>query len=290
MLPFPPRQRLNSKNEAFSLIELLITVAVIAVLVGILVPSFNLLRSSAKKTDCMNRQRNTGIAMLRYTMDNKGFFPFYSNGNASGSEMKMWYNIISDDWIRANAVTNVANMNSFDSNLLRNFFCSEDPNQRPSFSQFNTMQTNHYISIGYNLMGLGERKYLSTGAIAPNGSSGPFFNRDLSPWDANNPTDMARLPNIMNPSQKIMIGDSWRNAWPGTNTQKYGHAQLGWVIGMTGNFYPRHSAGMMGNITCVDGRVISIKSTKPYDDVTLYRSIDTGGVGSGDLSTWWNRR
>lgn len=264
-----PRLHCHLRQKAFTLVELLIVMAVIAVLLGILIPTINTVRSSGKKMDCMNRQRSTGIAMIRYTGDNKGYFPFYTNGDGAGSKKKMWYSIISDDWNRATE-SDMATMKAFDPNLIRNFFCAEDPNQRPDLIKWGTMQTNHNISIGYNLMGLGER---NTGGA----------------WDPINPTGMARITAIANPSEKIMIGDSWWNSWPNPNTEKYGHAQLGWVSGMTGCLYPRHGNGMLANLTCVDGRVISIKATTAYDKASLYRSAVTGGLDEGSLSTWWNR-
>ncbi len=299
----------SNRLRAFTLIELLVAITIIGILVSLLLPAISSVRSAAKKTDCMNRQRQLSVTMLRYVGDHKGSFPFYTNSDGSGSEKKMWYNIISDDWNRASA----AGMNSFDPSLIRNFFCSEDPHQRPSLApnpiygaagnEWTYMQVKHYISIGYNKFGLGERRFNASGVEEYNGT----FNRGGTPWDPNNPTGMARLGEISNPSEKIMIGDTMIGLNPSTglpntatpsgiNSEKYGMANLYYKPGHEGIFYPRHNRGRMANLACVDGRVISIKANKPYDADDLYRNVTQGGVGTGKnvgvlpASPMWNDR
>ena len=294
----------SNRLRAFTLIELLVAITIIGILVSLLLPAISSVRSAAKKTDCMNRQRQLSVTMLRYVGDHKGSFPFYTNSAGSGSGLKMWYNIISDDWNRATIGAATGSMQSFDANLIRNFFCSEDPHQRAKLannpiygallSEWGYMQFHHLISIGYNKRGLGERQYTAGGA-SENFTSAPGFNRDGSPWDPNNPTGMARLATVYNPSETIMIGDSWAvgsETLSGTNSEKHGHAQLGEQYGAVGYLYPRHNRGMMANITCVDGRVISLKASSPYNAASFYTRLPSaGGVGNGDFSmySWWDK-
>ncbi len=86
---------LRRVSSAFTLIELLVVIAIIAILVLFLLPAISSVRSAAKKVDCLNRHRQTGSALTLYTRENGGLFPFFTNGSAAGSGLKMWYSLIS---------------------------------------------------------------------------------------------------------------------------------------------------------------------------------------------------
>jgi prepilin-type processing-associated H-X9-DG protein/prepilin-type N-terminal cleavage/methylation domain-containing protein len=66
----PSRQR-----SAFTLVELLVTVGIIAVLVSILVPAISLARGHANEVRCLANQRSLIQAMLLYAADNAGYLP-----------------------------------------------------------------------------------------------------------------------------------------------------------------------------------------------------------------------
>ncbi|CAN5512185.1 hypothetical protein BH10PLA1_BH10PLA1_18600 [soil metagenome] len=67
--------RARSKSKAFTLVELLIVIAIIAVLVAILLPTFKKVRETAVTLKCLARMRQLGVATLMYVNDNKGSFP-----------------------------------------------------------------------------------------------------------------------------------------------------------------------------------------------------------------------
>ena len=66
------------KRFAFTLVELLVTVAIIALLVAILIPAVNMAREAARRAQCVTRQRDLAIAMITYNNDNNGL-PGYLN-------------------------------------------------------------------------------------------------------------------------------------------------------------------------------------------------------------------
>ena len=65
-------------KRRFTLIELLIVVAIIAILAAILLPALNQARNKAKTLRCLSQVREVGFALLCYTEDNKGYFPPYN--------------------------------------------------------------------------------------------------------------------------------------------------------------------------------------------------------------------
>lgn len=71
-MPEPGTER---KPAAFTLVELLVVIGIIALLISILLPALNRARAAAQSTTCMSNMRQIGMAMAMYVSDNHGFIP-----------------------------------------------------------------------------------------------------------------------------------------------------------------------------------------------------------------------
>jgi len=63
------------RRIGFTLIEMLITIAIIAVLIGILLPVLTLVRQKATKTACMSNLRQIGLSLEMYADANGRAYP-----------------------------------------------------------------------------------------------------------------------------------------------------------------------------------------------------------------------
>ena len=66
-----------SARSDFSLIELLVTIAVIAILAALLLPSLNQARQKAYAITCAGNYKTLGNAFILYVDSNNGYMPWW---------------------------------------------------------------------------------------------------------------------------------------------------------------------------------------------------------------------
>jgi len=236
-------------SKAFTLVELLVVIGIIALLISMLLPVLNKARAAAQNVVCMSNLRQTSICFMFFASDNKDHLPaseaFYGaplpSAQFPGYSGPSWTNA----WINWSVATRQYLANKWDSPTPQVYIC-------PSIKGF---------------IGSADYGYTVNGQLMPDVSWG-------SPWGA-------KVGKIKHAATKCVMFDgklitSWGIAvgqtmkWPPTvNGVDYGNwAHFGevipWHARYNGDGGPdegigyRHAGGTKANVMFADWHIESV--------------------------------
>jgi prepilin-type N-terminal cleavage/methylation domain-containing protein/prepilin-type processing-associated H-X9-DG protein len=83
-------------GRAFTLVEMLVVIGIIAVLLGALLPALNRARRNARAAQCLSNLRMLQAAQLQYALDNKGWLiqAGFAHAGAGANEEVAWFNTL----------------------------------------------------------------------------------------------------------------------------------------------------------------------------------------------------
>lgn len=103
----------SSSSAAFTLVELLVVIGIIAILVGILLPTLGRARETAQTLACQSNMKQVATGILIYASENKGSVPYIlyypgasattglpSGGVTSGTRVVWWASLIHNSMFR----------------------------------------------------------------------------------------------------------------------------------------------------------------------------------------------
>ena len=239
-------------KKNFTLIELLIVVAIIGILSSLLLPALGKARKTAKLASCLSTERQIGLAIQMYTEDNEQYYPAPYANYGWDDMISSYYGL---NWTEPEK-QQVA-MTNADYNYSK-LQCPSDtiaPNTNTRFRK--SYVVNDYKSSGNWLVGI----------------MGHEFNGD--------PQESIKVSDVTVPSRTIMLAEQW-NKWNfagGAGDQSHG----------TTGYFPRefifnpnstaaakvenHFSQGISNYTLVDGSAKKMNSYQVLEGCSISSTV-----------------
>ena len=195
----------------FTLVELLVVIAVIAMLMAILLPALRKARQLAQRVRCGSNLRQLAMGWRLYLDDNDGYFPARNRRNAH-----FYYGGWIGEQNEGNRYFN--RIMRLDPNLptphqAEVFHCPGDHGGMPGAS----LRTKVFIRIGTsyvtNLLLIGDKRFSFAGWYSPMTADTTALEDEV-----NNRLNSINSHNLGNHSQLLLMGDyGWYNQWKPTD-------------------------------------------------------------------------
>ena len=274
-------KRIQSKQQAFTLIELLVVIAIIAILAAILVPVLANAKARAQQIQCLNNERQWGVAFRMYCDDNNDFVPEEGNtgaaindgGSATATDNfhLAWYNVIPP-------MVGTAPLVSL-------YGAGGHPNMPPlpnSQSLFSDPSCPLPLaSLGY---------VVPTPTVAKAFFMYGMNNRLCINFHTRSTTGVAqtRFGKIVQPSATVFIGEVNPDATSGSTTGTSGTTTVGPAQSVTSAFYcyAGHMRNTRANLSMCDGSSISVRTNDCWET----QGVADGGTPANGALEWSTNR
>ena len=239
----------DRRRTAFTLIEILVSVAIIALLISILLPSLARAREQARGSVCLSNLKQVGTGLTLYLADSKGRYPMHSSlksqTTALGRPRTRWPDSL-NRLMRSEAVYDCPDLSD---------------TQRLDFSKpwaHNPDRT--YGGYGYNFQYLGNARHW------PDGSAGSGTPRDWArPFHA-------QAGRIRHPAATLAVADT-RGSRKGDPDRRFGEGGAGvYVIDPPLGSYDLGSKGSRKNKGDRDRRNLWYEGGTDASEEELVRS------------------
>ncbi len=128
---------MRRKGGAFTLVELLVVIGIIAVLIALLLPAVSRSREQANQVACLSNLRQIGTAIFLYCQDNNGWFPraapYAAAGQPESPQDFIW-------WQQDAPLYGAPNRDVFQSPILKYLGFKPDVRSAPTVTNFNELR------------------------------------------------------------------------------------------------------------------------------------------------------
>jgi prepilin-type N-terminal cleavage/methylation domain-containing protein/prepilin-type processing-associated H-X9-DG protein len=239
--------RKSTIRPAFTLVELLVVVAIIALLIAILLPSLNKAREAGRSVVCMTHLKQIGQAILMYAGDNNQTLP-YAVATLPGTETWLSYDDLLNPYLGGTLDLEKRKTDHYIPMKMPVFLCPSD-----------RLPPGWYMRRSYSLCrGSGQNyaSYIDSGVA-------------FAAWtyDPLNPVKTVRLTEIAGPSDTMQASE-WSNTYNNMGNGSggvldYPQQQMAGYTGSPGAAYDTGNLhGGLVNYLLVDGHVELLRPEK----------------------------
>jgi len=163
-------------KSAFTLTELLVSIIIIALLMGLLLPALSQSKAQARSTQCINNLRQWGLSYRQYADDYQDFLPRRGQGVKPLAQIDR-----AEDWFNA----------------------------LPPYLQLNPYQ--QLVTNGHKLEAGANSPFICPTATDPGSNHFlPYaMNMNLCPWGDSGSSKPTRFSDVIRPAQVVALADAF---------------------------------------------------------------------------------